>query len=83
MSQKLYVNNFEWEKNIDKFDENFIKRSPKIVRLDISLKKMLNILSNYMIYTMTYHFIRSNKDKRQKLVFNLYDKESIFCLYEF
>ena len=25
MSQKLPVNNFKWEKNILKFDENFIK----------------------------------------------------------
>ena len=38
MSQKLPVNGFEWEENIPKFNEDFIKIKMKIVIRDIFLK---------------------------------------------
>ena len=38
MSQKLFVNSFKWEKNVSKFDEDFIKILMKIVIKDIFLK---------------------------------------------
>ena len=38
MSQKLFANGFKWEKNVSKFDEDFIKILMKIVIKDIFLK---------------------------------------------
>ena len=38
MSQKLFVNSFKWEKNVSKFDEDFIKILMKIVIKDIFFK---------------------------------------------
>ena len=50
MSQNLFVNSFKWEKNVSKFDEDFIKILMKIVIKDIFFKQMLNILKIYSIY---------------------------------
>ena len=38
MSQNLFVNSFKWEKNVSKFDEDFIKILMKIVIKDIFFK---------------------------------------------
>ena len=38
MSQKLFANGFKWEKNVSKFDEDFIKILMKIVIKDIFLQ---------------------------------------------
>ena len=38
MSQKLFANGFKWEKNVSKFDEDFIKILMKIVIKDIFFK---------------------------------------------
>ena len=57
MLQRLSLNNFEWIKDISQFNEDFIKNyNLKNVIKDIVLKLMLNILKNYMTFTMIYHF---------------------------
>ena len=56
MSQRLPVSGFKWVEDVSRIDEEFIKTMMKIVIKDIFLKQMLNILKNYIIYTVIYHF---------------------------
>ena len=51
MSQTLPINDFKRVEDISEFNESF----KKVIK-DIFLKLLLNILKNYMIITMIYHF---------------------------
>ena len=52
MSEYLPYAEFNWLKNVDKFDVNSIDEK---VKWDIFLKLILNILMNYMNYIMVIH----------------------------
>ena len=60
MSQKLPVNNFEWNKYTSQFNEDFIKAMMKKVmkKVKVFLKLLFNILKIYIIFIMIYHFSR-------------------------
>ena len=49
----------------------------KMVMRDVFLKLMLNVLKNYMNFTMIYHFLpeRMKTEKVEKLVANLHDQK--------
>ena len=55
MSQKLPVNNFKWVKDTLRIHEEFIKNYNDNGKKDIFLKKILNILKNYMTRIVLYH----------------------------
>ena len=77
MSQKLSVDNFEWEKNISKFDESCIKNynenSDKgyILEADVEYSKLLHDSHN----DLTFLPERMKIKKCRKLVFKFYNKE--------
>ena len=55
MSKILPVDGFEWVEDLSTIDEDFIKKYDEVSDVDISLKKMLNIQKNYILYTVIYH----------------------------
>ena len=74
MSQKLPVSNFEWVENTSQFNEDFLKNTIiKKVMKDIFLKMMLNILKNYMHFSMIYHFYQKEFKigKVEKLIYTI------------
>ena len=70
MSQKLPVNGFKWEKNIDKFNKKFIKIMMRIVIKDIFLKWIFNILKILLIFKVIFHF--SLKERKLKNAISLF-----------
>ena len=48
MSQKLLVNDFKWNKNVSKFDEDFIKNYDVDSNNVYILEQMLNIQKNLL-----------------------------------
>ena len=54
MLQKLPLNNFEWIKHTSQFNKDFIKNYDEKAMNDIFLKLVINILKNYMTFTMIY-----------------------------
>ena len=78
MSQKLFVNGFEWEENIHKFNERFIKdydeNSNKgyFIEVDVEYPKILLSLHNDLPFLPE----RNRIQKCNKLVCNIYDKEN-------
>ena len=71
MSQKLPVNGFKWKKkNIDKFNEKFIKIMMRIVIKDIFLKWIFNILKILLIFKVIFHF--SLKERKLKNAISLF-----------
>ena len=58
MSQKLPVNGSQWVEDISEFDENFIKsyKQEKDGGYGVFLNLIFNILKNYMIFGIIYHF---------------------------
>ena len=58
MSQKMPADEFRWVENTSHFHTHLKtswKTTMKIVIKDIFLKFMLNILKEYMIFTLIYH----------------------------
>ena len=51
MSKKSPVDGFEWVEDLSTIDEDFMKNMME----NISLKQMLNIQKNYILYTVIYH----------------------------
>ena len=84
MSQKLPVHGFEWNKNVLKFNEDFIKSynedSTKGYNLEVDVEYP-NILH---ICIVIYYALpeRMKIDKCNKLVCNLYDKKKLCCSHE-
>ena len=56
MSQRLAIYRFKWIKETSQFYDNFIKNYEENSDIGYFLKSMLNILKNYMTFTMIYHF---------------------------
>ena len=67
MSQKLSVNIFEWIKDTSQFNEDFIKAYIEESDKRYFFEVMFNILKNYMIFVMIYHFyLRGWRVKKSK-----------------
>ena len=78
MPQTLRVNGFEWEENIDKFNEDFIKYydedSTKGYFLEVDVeypKKLFNLHKNFLFLPE-----RKKIKKCNKLVCDIHDKEN-------
>ena len=78
MSQTLRVNGFEWEENIHKFNEDFIKYydedSTKGYFLEVDVeypKKLFNLHKNFLFLPE-----RKKIKKCNKLVCDIHDKEN-------
>ena len=72
MSQKLPVNDFKWNKNIPKSNEDFIKNYDG--NSNIFLRQMLNIQKSYLIFIdsdLPFLSKRMKICKCNKLVCNL------------
>ena len=69
MSQKLPVNGSQWVEDISEFDENFIKsyKQENDGGYRVFLNLIFNILKNYMIFGIIYHFyLKEWKLKKSK-----------------
>ena len=79
MSQKLPVDDFEWKKNMLKFNEDFIKNYDEdsdkgyILEVDVQYPKRLHILHSDLPFLPE----GMNINKYNRLVSNLYDKNSL------
>ena len=78
MSQKLPIDGFKWEKNMFKFNEDFIKNYDEIsdkgyiFEVDVEYPKNLHDLHSDLPFLPE----RMKVNKRNKLVCNLYDKNN-------
>ena len=84
MSQKLPVNDFEWEENIHKFDEHFIKdyyvNSNKGCFLEVDVEYPKNLFSGiaFKLHSALPLLPERNKIKKcNKLVCNVHDKKTM------
>ena len=67
MSQKFPLNGFKWVENPFQFNKDFKKSYNKESDEGYFLKLMFNILKNYMIFAMIYHFYqKESKLKNSK-----------------
>ena len=79
MSQKLPVDDFEWKNNMLKFNEDFIKNYDEdsdkgyILEVDVQYPKRLHILHSDLPFLPE----GMNINKYNRLVSNLYDKNSL------
>ena len=84
MSQELPVNGFKWEKNMLKFNEDFIKNHDEdgdkgyILEVDVKYPKNLH----YLHCDLPFLPERMKINKCSKLVCNLYDKNKLRCSYK-
>ena len=84
MSQKLPVNDFEWEKNIHKFNEDFIKNYDEngnegyILEIDIGCPRKLFNLHRDLPFLPE----RKKIEKCNKLVCTIQYKKAKLCIYE-
>ena len=83
MSQKLPANDFEWEENIHKFDEHFIKdyyeNSNKVYFLEVDVEYPKHLFSGiaFKLHSALALLPERNEiKKRSKLVCNVHDKEN-------
>ena len=78
ISKKLSVNGFKWNKNVSKFDEDFIKNyyedRNKVYILEVDVEYPKNLLNLHS--DLPFLPERKETEKCKKLVCNIYDKES-------
>ena len=82
MSESLPVDGFDWIKNLSKIDKHFIKNydkdSDKVYILEVDVKYPKNL---YDLHSdLPFLSERMKIDKCNKLVYNLYNKKTMFFI---
>ena len=77
MSQKLPVNDFEWEENIHKFNEDFIQNYDENGNEGYILKVDDECPKNCLIFIVIYHFYL--KERKLKSVTSLFVPYCLQC----